>query len=171
MGLENYRLLAIYNRWMNRKLYAVCAEFSDEVRKQDRSVPFRSMHGLLNHILLADRVWFGRFTGNPYPATALDQELYSDFEELRAARDAEDERIIEWVNGLSPEDLGREIRFRAITAPEERACPLWFPLTQAFNHQTHHRGQLTALIEQAGGDCGVTDFFALPQGPVRLTGA
>lgn len=171
MDVETYRALARYNRWMNEKLYAVCAELSEAARKEDRGVPFRSMHGLLNHMLLADLAWMGRFTGEPFAAKSLDQELYADFAELRAARVATDQRIETWVGELTAEDLQRELRFRGVTFPEERACPLWFPLTHFFNHQTHHRGQLTALIEQAGGDCGVTDFFRLPDGPVRLTGA
>ena len=61
-----------YNRWMNEKLYAVCATMPDELRKEDRGAWFHSMHGTLNHLLLADRLWMGRFTGKPFKARSLD---------------------------------------------------------------------------------------------------
>jgi uncharacterized damage-inducible protein DinB len=162
------QLFARYNRWMNEKLYAVCADFSDEERKRDRGAPFGSMHGTLNHLLLADHVWLGRFKGKPYAARSLGQELYSDFEELRAARAALDDEIEAWVGTLSQEELQGTLRFMPFSVQVEREGPLWFCLTHFFNHQTHHRGQLTALIEAAGGDCGVTDLLQLPDSPMRL---
>jgi uncharacterized damage-inducible protein DinB len=162
------RTLARYNRWMNEKLYAICQGFSDEERKLDRGAPFASMHGTLNHLLLADRIWMGLFRGEPYPAQSLGQELYSDFTELRAARADQDAEIETWIGSLSAEALQGTLRFRPISTPVEREGPLWFCLTHFFNHQTHHRGQLTALIEAAGGDCGVTDLLRLPDSPMRL---
>ena len=63
--VDHYRALARYNRWMNERLYALCDEIPDADRKRDRGAFFRSIHGTLNHILLADRAWLGRFTGDP----------------------------------------------------------------------------------------------------------
>ena len=71
------------NRWMNHKLHTVCEGVPDEKRKQDMGAFFRSIHGTLNHLLLGDRLWMGRFTGTEFPVESLDQELYSDFKELR----------------------------------------------------------------------------------------
>jgi uncharacterized damage-inducible protein DinB len=168
MDPQIYRTFAHYNRWMNEKLYAICAGFSDEERKRDRGAPFGSMHGTLNHLLLADRIWMGRFQGRPYPAQSLSQEVYSNFAELQAARAEQDAEIETWVGSLSAEALQAPLCFRTISTPAEREGPLWFCLTHFFNHQTHHRGQLTQLIEEAGGDCGVTDLLQLPDSPMRL---
>lgn len=166
--LELYRLMASYNRWMNERLYAVCAELSDEERKRDRRAPFHSIHGTLNHLLLADRVWLGRFTGAPFAAQSLDQELYADFAELRREREVTDAAIEAWVAGLDEAALQATFRFTAFTSPVTREMPLWFCASHFFNHQTHHRGQLTTLLEQVGADFGVTDLLVLPGGPLRV---
>ena len=57
------RAMARYNRWMNEKLYAVAAKLTDAEYKQDRGAFFGSIHRTLNHVLVGDRVWLGRFTG------------------------------------------------------------------------------------------------------------
>ena len=97
--------MAAYNRWMNDKLYAACAELSDEERKLDRHSFFKSIHLTLNHILLADRVWFGRFIGKPIKVASLDQELYASFADLRAERGSTDQDIEGWSQGLTDAQL------------------------------------------------------------------
>ncbi len=158
----HYKLLARYNRWMNERLYAVCAELPDATRKEDRGAAFRSIHGTLNHLLLTDRAWLGRFTGEPFPVESLDQELYADFNELRAERVKTDAEIDQWVGSLTEEALGQPFRFVSISRPQERVMPLALVAMHFFNHQTHHRGQLTTLLWQCGVDSGVTDLLWLP---------
>jgi uncharacterized damage-inducible protein DinB len=98
--LEYAKTMAAYNRWMNDRIYAACATLSDEQRKRDLGAFFKSIHGTLNHILLGDRVWLGRFTEVPFPFRSLDQELYAEFTKLRAQRHKTDEDITAWVNKL-----------------------------------------------------------------------
>ena len=158
------RTMADYNRWMNGKLYEFCAGVSDTERKRDAGAFFKSIHGTLNHLLLADRVWMGRFTGQPFTAAkTLDQELYADFTELRSEREKEDARIIAWIASLSDKDLERELVFISMSNPKEHRLPLAFTLMHFFNHQTHHRGQLTTLLSQLGIDYGPTDLLAMPK--------
>jgi uncharacterized damage-inducible protein DinB len=163
MMTEHFRRMARYNRWMNEKLYAICATMSDDERKQERTVPFRSIHGVLNHLLLADRVWLGRFNDQPFIVSSLEQELFSDFDELRGERDLTDDAIDRWGMTLTEAVLAAPFTFTSITNPVRRTMPLWQAAQHFFNHQTHHRGQLTALIELAGYDCGVTDLLVLPE--------
>jgi uncharacterized damage-inducible protein DinB len=155
--------MAAYNRWMNDKLYAACAELSDEERKRDRQSFFKSIHLTLNHILLADRVWFGRFIGKPIRVASLDQELYANFADLRAERGATDQDIEGWTQGLTDSQLEGRLRFTSILSPTPLVYDLWVCVTHFFNHQTHHRGQVTALLSQCGKDYGVTDLFLLPE--------
>ena len=157
-----YRAMARYNRWMNDKLYEVSATLSDEERKRDLKAPFRSLHGTFNHLLLADRIWMGRFTGQPYAAKSLTEELYADFDEMRDARQMQDEEITRWADALTSEQLGGTLHYTSIVNPQPYSLPFWLCAHQLFNHQTHHRGQVTALLEQLGADCGVTDFMLLP---------
>lgn len=75
-------LMADHNRWMNERLYAVCARLSEVERKQDLGAYFRSVHGTFNHLLLVDRLWLGRLRDEPFAAASLDQELYADYATL-----------------------------------------------------------------------------------------
>lgn len=159
--------LARYNRWMNEKLYALAATLSDEARKRDCGAFFKSIHGTFNHILLADRVWLARFKGIPAPEgfmapggiRALDQELYENFDELRRQRELTDSELTNWVAELTPERLAAPLTF--VRRGQRLETPLWGVVAHVFNHQTHHRGQITTLFMQQGCDPGSTDLFAM----------
>lgn len=151
-----------YNAWMNGQLYECCSRLSDGERKEDVGAFFKSIHGTLNHLLLGDRVWLGRFTGQPFAVNSLAEELYADFSELRTQRAATDQAISTWVSSLTEEDLNGTLTYTSIVNPSRRQCPLWFAVTHFFNHQTHHRGQLTTLLFQRGIDPGITDLLWLP---------
>ena len=154
--------MAAYNRWMNGKLYAVCATLTGDERTRKRGAFFGSIHGTLNHLLLADRVWLGRFVGRPFAVRSLDQELYASFDELRAERAATDRAIEGWTETLTDEALAGKLLYTSIDSPEPRVYDYWVCVTHFFNHQAHHRGQLTTLLSQCGLDYGVTDLLALP---------
>ena len=172
MLLEHYEAMARYNRWMNDKLYGLCAELPDEERKRDVGAFFGSIHRTLNHILLADCAWMRRFTadaeafrfrdakGEPIRVRSLDQELYADFGTLRAVRRRTDGQIEEWVAGLTEEDLLAPLRYKT-SAEEEHEHVMWWAVSLFFNHLTHHRGQVTTLLKQRGVNPGVTDLAAM----------
>jgi uncharacterized damage-inducible protein DinB len=159
---EQVRLSAAYNIWMNDKLYGVCAALPDDERKRDRGAFFRSIHGTLNHLLLADLVWMGRFDGRTFAAKRLDEELYASFDELRARRAELDERIRLWAERLTEAELESKLVFTSIVDKQQRSVTLWKVVLHFFNHQTHHRGQLTTLLHQAGVDYGATDLLWMP---------
>lgn len=161
MNTLTARTLAQYNRWMNERLYECCSRLTDEVRKKDAGAFFKSIHGTLNHLLLGDRVWLGRFTGKPFTVTSLADELYADFAELRAQRVLTDEAISGWAEALTDGDFTRDLVYTTIANPQTRRSPFWLTVTHFFNHQTHHRGQLTTLLFQQGIDPGVTDLLWL----------
>ncbi|HEY9699911.1 MAG TPA: DinB family protein [Trichocoleus sp.] len=158
---RQYILLAEYNQWMNQKLYAVCAEIPDEKRKEDLGAFFKSIHGTLNHLLFGDRVWLGRFTGQPFAAN-VGQELYADFAELRQERVQTDQQIYDWATQLSLDWLNQPFEYTSNIDRKTRILPNWVLVTHLFNHQTHHRGQLTTLLSQLGHDLGVTDIPWMP---------
>ncbi len=159
---EHLRVLARYNRWMNDRLYALCAEVSDAERREDRGAFFRSIHGTLNHLLLADRIWLARFRGEVFRVRSLADELCADFATLRREREKTDDDIDAWVTGLSEAKLDAPLVFTSVVGTRERSFPLWVTAAHFFNHQTHHRGQLTTLLAQIGRDPGVTDLMWLP---------
>lgn len=161
-----YALMARYNHWMKEKLYAICADIPDAERKKDRGAFFKSIHGTLNHLLYGDLVWLARFRGEPIP-TVIISELHADFDELRAARIAKDREILDWTAALTPEWLAAPFAYRSNVDGRTRTMPAWILVTHLFNHQTHHRGQLTTLIMQSGIDPGVTDIPFLPEFAAR----
>ncbi|GMQ76095.1 MAG: DinB family protein [Gammaproteobacteria bacterium] len=161
-ALDTFRAMAQYNRWMNERLYAVCADIPDAERRRDRGAFFKSIHGTLNHLLLGDRLWLGRFLDRPFQVDSLDQELYADFDELRVQRARTDGEILDFSATLDERALARDFRFTTIVNPGEHVFPLRHVLLHFFNHQTHHRGQVTTLIKQAGHEPGVTDLMWLP---------
>ena len=157
---------ARYNRWMNDKLYATAASLSDEARKRDAGAFFKSIHGTLNHLLLADRVWLARFQGvtaaEGFMAPgirSLEQELHADFEELRGQRALTDDELTSFVSELTDERLAAPLVY--LRRGQKLTSPLWWAVAHLFNHQTHHRGQVTTLLTQQGSDPGVTDLYAM----------
>ena len=170
--VTQYAKLAEYNASMNGRIYDTCATLTDEERKRDLHAFFGSIHRTLNHLLLTDRTQLGRFIGAdrtqsfddrgaPIEIRSLDQELYADFSTLRRERQKTDQLIAEWVRGMTLEFLARDMVYDAMSAPGRYSVPMWIAVTHFFNHQTHHRGQITTLLSQLGRDPGVTDFMAL----------
>jgi uncharacterized damage-inducible protein DinB len=153
-----YQTFAHYNQWVNQKVYAVCAEIDDGERRRDRRAFFKSIHGTLNHLLFVDRMWLGRFTGRRYPLAPMGVDLYDDFQELRAARAAMDAAILDWTAGLSEAWLREPLTWTSGVDGTTRTRPRWLLASHLFNHQTHHRGQLTTLLCQMGHDVGSTDL-------------
>ncbi len=162
MEPEAYQRYAKYNAWMNGKIYGVCADMDDALRKRDQGAFFKSIHGTLNHILFGDRAWMKRFTERPYKIAAMGTDLYDDFEALRAARTEMDEEILEWSSALDREWLSETLTWTSIVDGETRSRPCWLLALHMFNHQTHHRGQLTTLLSQQGLDAGATDIPWMP---------
>lgn len=163
MSNTNYcTTMAKYNHWMNQKIYTICATIPNAERNEDLGAFFKSIDGTLNHILVGDRIWLGRFTQSPFSAK-LDQILYSDFEQLRQERDRTDQDILTWSQHLSDEWLEAPFTYTTMRTPTKTVTrPAWLLVTHFFNHQTHHRGQLTTLLNQLGYDPGVTDLPYMP---------
>jgi uncharacterized damage-inducible protein DinB len=161
-----------YNRWMNHNVYDAAARLSDEQRKRDMGAFFRSIHITLNHILVADRAWLARFgcpasvcqsldeQGRAIRITGLDQDVYPSFETLGRERERTDGDIEEFVSSLTVEGLRSPLEYRT-SKGEKWRHPLWWAIAHFFNHQTHHRGQVTTLLKQLGVDPGTTDLVIL----------
>ena len=154
--------MALYNQWMNEKLYSVCSDIPDEDRKKDMGAFFKSIHGTLNHILYGDKAWMGRFTGNSFHISKIGQDLYNEFDKLKEERFITDRYIFDWSYSLSKSWLESPFEFKSNVDGKARTRPAWVLVTHMFNHQTHHRGQVTTLIKQLGYEPGITDIPWLP---------
>jgi uncharacterized damage-inducible protein DinB len=176
--LRQFRRFAQYNAWFNGRLYEQVSTLTEEDRRRDMGAFFRSIHGTLNHILLTDRIWLGRVSKHPRGFRSLDktplifefsslaQVLYENFPELAAQRRETDTAIQAWVAELTPDILETDLSYSR-SSGQSMVAPFWHAVSHLFNHQTHHRGQITTLLSQLGHDPGSTDFMVtafMPEG-------
>jgi uncharacterized damage-inducible protein DinB len=165
-------LMADYNQWMNNKIYTAARGLPAEALAAERQAFFGSIIGTLNHLVVADTIWLQRFATHsaghsvlepisrlPAP-TALNTLLFADIEALTDHRLRLDDTIKQWAAQLTEADLLETLHYRNMkgVAAAKRFSSL---IMHFFNHQTHHRGQVSTLLFQAGVDIGVTDLLAL----------
>jgi uncharacterized damage-inducible protein DinB len=151
-------MFAGYNAWCNDRLYDAAAQIADADYRAPRGVYFTSLHGTLNHLLVADRIWMKRFTGAGKQPPSLDAILYDDFEALRAIRRSQDALISRYIDGLSDDDLNGTLRYRTVVNPQTIEQALSPALDHFFNHQTHHRGQAHGLLSALLGNDRTPSF-------------
>ena len=156
---SHFSMFAAYNTWANGVIYDAAANLADEDYRLNRGAAFGSVHGTLNHILVADRVWMKRFTGEGDAPSRLDTILYDDLALLRVAREAEDARIMEWIDDLRTEAYSGRFTYTTIVDLRTISQRLAPALSHFFNHQTHHRGQASALLTAFGEEAPVLDLI------------
>ncbi len=148
--MNHLPLMARFNRWANTRVYACVAGLDEEAYRRDRGAFFGSIHHTLNHLLVVDRLWTARIQDRESGIESLDQILFDDFESLKAAREEEDDRFIALVGGLSDAELEAPVRYRRIIGDGVEEARAGHILITLLNHQTHHRGQVHAMLTQAG---------------------
>ncbi len=164
-------LLADYNRWMTERVYQAPRQLDDGQHAADRGAFFGSILGTLNHLVVADTIWLRRFVQHPlahtlrsalddFPRpTSLRQSVAPDLDGLRPLRQRLDALIVQWAAGLTPDVLRSDLSYTS-TAGVPSTRNFGALVQHFFNHQTHHRGQASTLLLQAGVDVGVTDLLA-----------
>lgn len=160
---DHARLMARYNRWQNDSLYGAADTLNDEARLKDRGAFFRSIHETLAHILWADRIWLSRFGRCDAPSCKGNETLtlWPDWMALKAERRDMDETLSGWASDLGEAALSRELSWYSGAAGRTMSKPVWMLVTHIFNHQTHHRGQVHAMLTAAGAKPDDTDLFLL----------
>ena len=156
------RVFARYNRWMNERMYAAAATLSDHARRQDRGAFFGSIHRTLSHLVWADRSWLARFGCDAYQAPAYGADLFADYASLARERDVADAAILNWAGSMTNDWLAGTLTYTRSADRLTVSLPRWIAAAHFFNHSTHHRGQVSTLLKQAGADPGVTDLPFMP---------
>ncbi len=162
------RTMAAYNAEMNRRLYGAAARLSDAERRAPRGAFWGSIHGTLTHILWGDRQWMSRFDNWPRPTTPIKEsaQMIEDFAALGAEREKADSDISRWAAKVEDAWLAEDLVWFSGAAGREMHAPKGLLVTHFFNHQTHHRGQVHAMLTAAGQETGDTDLFLLIPGIV-----
>src|ERR1700733_3233716 len=109
--LDAFRMLARYNRIANERLYEPCGKLNIAEYRRDRKGSFGSIHGLLNHILLGDRIWMSRFAGGGETTPSLNSVLFETFDGRSAARIEQDASIEAFFNNVDGDFLDRAVHY------------------------------------------------------------
>jgi uncharacterized damage-inducible protein DinB len=154
------RTMAAYNAELNRRVYGAALRLPDAERRADRGAFFGSIHGTLVHLFWADRTWLARFGLGEPPAVPVGESsrFVADFDDLWRRRQALDAAIVAWAADLDPATLDGDLVWWSGAMNREMKKPRALCLMQIFNHQTHHRGQVHALLTRAGETTGATDL-------------
>lgn len=155
---RHYAIMADYNAWANTQLLEAAAALSPEQLAHDTGCFFHSMQGTLNHLLVADRLWLKRMTGDGPTHARLDEVPYPALADLHRARVAEDQRLIRLIENLTPEMFSEQFRYQNMAGEwfEQEYAPV---LAHVFNHQTHHRGQAHSILMQLTGSAPALDLI------------
>lgn len=157
------RMMARYNHWQNQSLIDAAGTLDDVARHQDRGAFFQSIHGTFNHLLWGDMMWMHRFTCSERPAGSIadSRHLFADWDAIKQQRAALDARISHWADTVEPAWLSSEMVWISSAAKREMRSPHALLAMHFFNHQTHHRGQIHAMLTAAGAKPDDTDLMLL----------
>jgi uncharacterized damage-inducible protein DinB len=147
----HFAMMAGYNGWANERLYGAAAALPAESFAADHGAFFASLRGTLNHLLVTDRIWMRRITGEGPTYGRLDAIIADDLATLAAERRLEDARIGAFIDGLDGNALAAPVTYSPLTASGSFTQPLAAILAHLFNHQAHHRGQATVILTRIGG--------------------
>lgn len=163
MHLKDYALtMAHYNQWMNEKLLTCCETLSETQLKQDMGAFFGSILGTLNHLYIVDEAWLQRFKGEPVTMKTPRDQPFDNLGALKSARIVKDEEILAWAETITDAFAASTLSMFSVAYQKHLQLPMYAAVLQLFNHETHHRGQVTTLLKQLGVDPGVTDIPVLP---------
>jgi uncharacterized damage-inducible protein DinB len=156
--------MARYNRWQNESLYGVADALPDAERRRERGAWFGSIHKTFNHLLWGDQAWMHRLADTPKPQAGIPDSvaLFDDWAGLKSERTRFDRTIIDWADNVEDAWLAADMTFYSFATKRDWTRPRWMLVTHMFNHQTHHRGQVHAMLTQAGGWPGDTDLPFMP---------
>jgi uncharacterized damage-inducible protein DinB len=148
---DHFLMLARYHVWAtDRLLDRHVSRLSDDEYRRDVGLFFKSVHGTLNHLLLAEHgLWFQRFARGESPSRRLDEEVHSDRAALHAALK---QAVRDWIPAIESWDASRfdgALHYTS-TAGVTRSVPFTPTLMHVFNHGTHHRGQVSAALTMLG---------------------
>ncbi|MEL6583693.1 MAG: DinB family protein [Pseudomonadota bacterium] len=159
------RMMARYTAWQNQSICSAANALPNADRQAPRGAFFGSIEGTLNHLLWGDRMWMSRFAGTPKPSAPSIAESVNEVPEwpqFLMARAEMDQMIAAWAASVTEEDLAGDLTWYSGAAGREVSKPMAFLVTHFFNHATHHRGQVHAMLTASGARPDDTDLFLMP---------
>lgn len=164
ISVDYVRTMARYNRWQNNGLVSILEGMPPAELDRDRGAFFGSIRATLNHLLWGDRIWMSRIDGwvAPQGGIAESVRLTPTLAAWKADRQRADAKFVHWAETLRPARLRSTLRWHSGALGREVEKPLALCVAHMFNHQTHHRGQVHAMLTAAGQTPQASDLFAMP---------
>lgn len=157
MSPEEIRQLYDFDIWANRRALSAAENLGPDQFTQPMGSSFSSVRDTLAHIYGAEWIWLERFQGrSPSALPRLDQ--FQDINSLRERWLEHEQRLLQFVGGLTQSDLDREMEYKTLRFGVYRN-PLWQSMLHLVNHGTYHRGQVTTLLRQLGAEPLLTDLM------------
>ena len=158
-------MMARYNAWQNKQLRDILGAMPEAEVLQDRGGFFGSILQTANHILWADLLWTARLAGGDLPTQNVSQsvDLTANVSSWAAERFRTDGRILHWAQHIRSLDLAGDLTWFSSVLGREMSKPKGIAIAHFFNHQTHHRGQIHAMITAAGATAPVSDLLLMPE--------
>ena len=159
-------MMARYNAWQNKQIMDIVKVMDEAALHVDHKAFFGSIMGTLNHILWGDQIWMSRFCSDVAAPTVPGPECktyMATLGEWQAERFRLDGRMRIWGQTMSNLDLAGDLVWNDTASGEERHRLRAMCIAHMFNHQTHHRGQVHAMLTASGVDAPVTDIIFMPE--------
>lgn len=157
--------MARYNAWQNKQMKAAMDSLSEDALRADRGAFFGSIMATANHILWADRMWMARLQGQPPPVEGVREStvVTPTYAVWSAERFRMDGRFLLWAETCTALDLVGDLSWYSGLLKQQVSRPVGLLVTHMFNHQTHHRGQIHAMLTEAGAKAPVSDLIFMPE--------
>lgn len=169
-------MLSVYNQRINNQLIDICLSQPEEIQVKETHSFFSTIIDYWNHILFGDLILLRRLATNkianlsledfselPVPKSPNDV-FHEDLTNIKTLREQVDQILVQFCEDLRESDCEKFITYT--TTEGTLMTKAVADVTQhIFNHQAHHRGQLTCVLSQFGIDYGCMDLpFIVTEG-------
>ena len=159
------QVMARYNVWQNNQLTEILKGLPAKELTRNVKAFFGSILGTLSHLYWGDHIWMSRFDGGSAPECGIDDSprLFATLATWCAGRPRMDGRIRMWADRVDNAELAGDIIWYSNLSGKQVTRPMGRAVTHFFNHQTHHRGQVHAMLTAAGSPAPVSDLIFMPE--------
>jgi len=138
-----------YTAWANARMFDALAALPPGVAEAPRP-GLGGMLRTLNHALVVDQIWQAHLEGRPHGFKSRTTPDNPPLASMREAQAALDGWYVSYAASLDAARYDEVVRFTFVGGGEG-AMTRGEILLHVANHKTHHRGNVAAMIYEAGG--------------------
>jgi uncharacterized damage-inducible protein DinB len=157
MNRQDIELLYKYDRWANGLVFGCASKLTEEQFTRDLKSSHRSVRDTLAHIIAAEWIWLKRWLGTS-PKSLLNPAEFPDLASLSSKLKEVETEQIQFIDALTDEALAGMVAYTN-TKGERWQYPLGHQMQHLVNHSSYHRGQVTTMLRQLGGEVASVDLL------------